>query len=271
MPQSGNPSDLLPELALIPAGEFVMGAVDGEDDQLPAHTVDVDAFLMSVTPVTNAQYARFVRQTNHRAPAIYDLPLVVTAGGPARERNFRATSQPYVWTDGEPAPDRSLHPVTFVRWADAVAYCAWLSSETGRTVRLPTEAEWEKAARGGAKDQRYPWGNRLDRNLANFLTDPSLRATHGTTRCGTYPANNFGLYDMAGNVWQWVADWYDPRYYIASPFENPAGPPVGALRVLRGGSWLVADVRMLSCSYRHKVPSDTYSYAIGFRVVCAVK
>jgi formylglycine-generating enzyme required for sulfatase activity len=258
---------LLPDLALIPAGEFVMGSDDGEHDERPPHRVQLDEFLMSVRPITNAEFARFVRETNQRPPAIYDLPLVVTAGGRERERVFRAAGQPYIWQDGEPAEDLALHPVTLVRWDDAAAYCAWLSAETGRVVRLPTEAEWEKAARGGLSGLRYPWGDRLDRNRANFLTDPSLKAAHGTTRGGSYPPNAYGLYDMAGNVWEWVQDWYGPDYYLNSPFENPQGPKAGQLRVLRGGSWLVADVRMLSCSYRHKVPPDTYSYGIGFRVV----
>lgn len=248
-----------------------MGSEDGDEDERPAHPVHVGDFLMSVHPITNLEYSRFVRETTHRAPAIYDLPLVVTAGGRERERLFRAAGQPYIWPEGEPPADRQLHPVSLVRWEDAVAYCAWLSSETGRTVRLPTEAEWEKAARGGVDRRRYPWGDRMDPNMANFLTDPTLKALHGTTRSGSYPANGYGLYDMAGNVWEWVQDWYDPNYYGSSPFDNPTGPSQGKLRVLRGGSWLVADVRMLSCSHRHKVPPDTYSYGIGFRIVCPVK
>jgi formylglycine-generating enzyme required for sulfatase activity len=261
-------SDLLPELALIPGGEFLMGSEDAEEDERPVHRVHVDDILIGVQPVTNADYARFVRDTGHRAPAVYELPLVVTAGGAERERLFRHTGAPYVWDDVHPPPGRADHPVTLVRFDDAVAYCAWLSASTRRVFRLPTEAEWEKAARGGVESKRYPWGDRLDHNMSNFLVDPASKASHGTTPCRLYPPNAFGLFDVAGNVWEWVQDWYDPGYYAVSPARNPAGPPAGYLRVLRGGGWLVADVRMLSCSHRHEVPPDTYSYAIGFRVAC---
>ena len=271
MPSSSASTDLLPELVAIPGGEFMMGSSDGEEDERPPHTVHLDEFYIAARPTTNAEYARFVRATNQRPPAIYDLPLVVTAGGRERERVFRAAGAPYVWLEGEPAAERALHPVTMVRWEDAAAYCAWLSSETGRPVRLPTEAEWEKAARGGIAGRRYPWGDRIDRGMANFLTDPSMKASHGTSRCGGYPPNPYGVYDIAGNVWEWVQDWYDRAFYANSPYDKPTGPPSGQLRVLRGGSWLVADVRMLSCSYRHKVPPDTYSYAIGFRVACSAR
>ncbi len=262
-------SDLLPELALIPAGDFLMGSDEGEDDERPAHRVHVDDFLIGVHPVTQGEYSRFVQDTGQRAPAVYELPLVVSAGGRDRERTFRTAGQPYVWVDSVPPPDRLDHPVALVRWDDAVAYCAWLSATSGRVVRLPTEAEWEKAARGGVEGKRYPWGDRLDRNMANFLTDPSLKAIHGTTPCRSYPPNAYGLFDVTGNVWEWVSDWYDPTYYAAAPERNPAGPRQGHLHIIRGGGWLVADVRMLSCSHRHKVPPDTYSYSIGFRIVCA--
>jgi formylglycine-generating enzyme required for sulfatase activity len=264
-------SDLLPELALIPSGEFVMGSDDADEDERPAHRVTLDDFLIGVHPVTNVEYARFVRETGYRPPAVYELPLVVTAGGSDRERAYRATGQPYVWLDSEPPEGRHDHPVTLVRWDDAAAYCAWLATATGRGVRLPTEAEWEKAARGGIDGRRYPWGDRLDRNMANFLRDPALKASQGTTPCGSYPPNAYGVHDMAGNVWEWVQDWYDPGYYAVSPEHSPMGPRQGHLRIVRGGSWLSADVRMLGCSHRHKVPPDTYSYAIGFRVACSVQ
>ncbi len=265
------PADLLPELALIPSGEFVMGSDDADEDERPAHRVSVDAFRMAVHPVTQSDYARFVRETGHRAPAIYELPLVVTAGGPERERAFRTAGQSYVWVDSEAPAARLDHPVTLVRCEDAIAYCAWLSGASGRTVRLPTEAEWEKAARGGLKRRRFPWGDRLDASMANFLHDPSQKNSQGTSPCRSYPSNGYGLFDMAGNVWEWVSDWYDPHYYVDSPHRSPSGPREGTLRMLRGGSWLVSDSRMLSCSHRHKVPPDTYSYGIGFRIVCTAE
>jgi formylglycine-generating enzyme required for sulfatase activity len=263
-------ADLLPPLALIPSGDFVMGSDEAaEADERPPHRVRLDAYLIGVQPVTHAEYAMFVRATNYRSPAIYELPLIVTAGRQDRERTFRAAGEPYVWRDSSPPRDRLDHPVTLVRHEDAAAYCAWLSTVSRRTVRLPTEAEWENAARGGLKGRRYPWGDRLDPDLANFLADPALKTSKGTTACRTYPANEYGLFDVIGNVWEWVQDWYDPGYYAASPAENPQGPPGGHLRLVRGGGWLVSDMRMLTCSHRHKVPPDTYSYSIGFRIACA--
>jgi hypothetical protein len=166
------PTDLLPELALIPSSDFQMGSEDGEDDERPAHRIDVEDFYIGVCPVSHAEYARFVRETGHRAPAVYELPLVVTAGGTERERAFRTASQQYIWPDSTPPEDKGDHPVTLVRHEDAVAYCAWLATTTGRGFRLPTEVEWEKAARGGVDGKRYPWGDRLDRNMANFLARP---------------------------------------------------------------------------------------------------
>jgi formylglycine-generating enzyme required for sulfatase activity len=250
----------------IPAGDFLMGSDDGEPDERPAHRVHVDGFTIGVQPVTNAEYARFVAATGHRAPGIYELPLVVTANDGDREDVFRASSQPYAWPHADPPRERLDHPVTLVRWDDASAYCRWLSEESGQTFRLPTEAEWEKAARGGKRGQQYPWGDRFDHTRLNFLEDPAARPGRGTSPCRTYPPNDYGLFDAAGNVWEWVHDWYAPDAYVHGRPRNPSGPHNGRLRVVRGGAWLVADVRLLRCSHRHKVPPDTYSYAIGFRV-----
>ena len=190
----------LPELVLIPAGDFLMGCDDAEEDERPVHRVHVDDFFMAVQPVTNAEYARFVRDTGHRSPALYELPIVVAAGGVEREQVFRMSGAPYVWMDGEPPQGREDHPVTLIRYDDASAFCAWLSALSGKPFRLPTEAEWEKAARGRVESKRYPWGDRLDRNMANFLVDPAMKASHGTTPCRRYPPNGYGLYDTAGNV-----------------------------------------------------------------------
>jgi formylglycine-generating enzyme len=264
-------AELLPELAAIPAGPFVMGSDDGAADERPPHTIHVDAFAIGVHHITNAEYARFVRETGYRPPAIDDLPLVVRAGGLEREQQFRASGELYAWKGAQPPSDRLNHPVTLVRWEDATSYCRWLSRLLGRAVRLPTEAEWEKAARGGLERQPFPWGQGLDRQRANFLSDPSQKNNHGTTPCRTYPANGYGLFDMSGNVWEWVADWYDPAYYSHSPERNPTGPLDGQFRIVRGGGWLSADESMLTCSHRHRVPTDTYSYGIGFRVACSAE
>ncbi len=194
---------------------------------------------------------------------------MVTVGGEERERAFRETGRPYVWVDSGAPKDRLDHPVTLIRWEDASAYCAWLSLATGRIIRLPTEAEWEKAARGGLEGKRYPWGDSIDRDKANFLADPLSRTARGTSQWRRFPPNGYGLFDMSGNVWEWVHDWHSPSYYATSPLDAPTGPREGTLRVVRGGSWLADDIRMLSCSHRHKVPPDTYSYGIGFRVACS--
>ena len=258
--------DLLPKMARVPAGTFLMGDETGEQRERPAHRVFVEEFQVSVTAITNAQYARFVEETRHRAPAVYEVPLVVTHGGAEGEQLFRRMSTAYAWRAGRPPPDRLDHPVTLVRWQDAVAYCEWLAGRSGFPVRLPTEAEWEKAARGRLEGTEYPWGDTIDGSCANYLTEPSQKLQHGTRPVGSYPPNGYGVYDMAGNTWAWVADWYQPDYYASSPAKNPRGPASGRLRLVRGGAWLDADVTLLRCSHRHHVPADTYAYSIGFRI-----
>jgi sulfatase modifying factor 1 len=194
---------------------------------------------------------------------VRDLPSFVA---PTAEAAFRELASPYIWRGGDLPKDRGLHPVTLVTHADAVAYCAWLGTRLDRAVRLPTEAEWERAARGGIDGRRYPWGDEIDPSRSNFLPDVGLKRMRGTRPVGTYPPNPFGLHDMAGNVWEWVADWYQADAYAGGDAVNPSGPVAGTLRVLRGGSWVTHDVLQLRCSHRHKVPPDTYAYSIGFRV-----
>src|SRR5262249_20414595 len=140
-----------PNLARIPAGDFLMGAADAEEDERPVHRVYVSEFFIGRFPVTNDEYARFVRATGYPPPAIRGLPLIASG---ERDSTFREMAAPYVWDGALPPPGRGSHPVVLVRFDDALAYCEWLSDGLGRLVRLPTEAEWEKAARGGVEGRR---------------------------------------------------------------------------------------------------------------------
>jgi formylglycine-generating enzyme len=247
----------------IPAGEFLMG-MDGVDaDERPVHPVFVDEFCIAPTVVTNAQYFRFVRETGYRPIGIHDLPSVVE---PEFRETFTQLAERYVWKDGRPPDGLHDHPVTLVQYRDAVEYCRWLGSITDRPFRLPTEAEWEKAARGDIVGKLYPWGDEIDHSMANFLPDASMKYRSGTQPVGSYACNGYRLFDMAGNAWQWVSDWYDPGYYANSEYRNPMGPATGRMRIVRGGSWVNDDPSLLQCAHRHEVPPDTYAYSIGFRV-----
>jgi len=254
-----------PHLARIPGGDFLMGAADGEADERPVHRVYVSEFFIGRFPVTNDEYARFVRATGHPAPAVRGLPLIAAGG---RDGVFREFAAPYVWNDGEPPQGCGNHPVVLVRHDDALAYCVWLSNELGREFRLPSEAEWERAARGGVDGTRFPWGDDLDPSRGNYLADPETKRQRGTRPTGTYPPNPYGLCDVIGNVWEWVGDWYGAEYYGQGEARDPQGPANGSLRIVRGASWVTDDVTMMRCAYRHKVPPDTYAYSIGFRIAC---
>ena len=258
--------DLLPPMTPLVAGVFEMGSETGASDERPLHSVEVDPFHLSTHLVTNACYARFVAQTGHRAPGVHELPLVATLGGREGERTFRQLAADYAWVDGRPPDHRRDHPVTLVSRADAIAFCRWMARATRLPVRLPTEAEWEYAARGGDAGAVYPTGETIDTSRANYFDHISRKWANGTTAVGAYAANAAGLYDMAGNAWEWVADWYDAAYYAVSPRRNPAGPRDGRFRLVRGGGWAVADPGRLRVAARHKVPVDTYSYTIGFRI-----
>ncbi len=255
--------DPLARLVRIPAGEFLMGSEGADPDERPVHPVFLDEYFISAKTVTEAEYARFVRATGYRPVAVRELPLLVSA---ELRDTFTQLAARYAWKNDHPPEGLENHPVTLVQYADAVGYCEWLASISGRPIRLPTEAEWEKAARGGLEGKRYPWGDDIDASRANFLTDPAAKLTRGTTPAGSYRCNGYDLYDMAGNVWQWVLDWYEADYYSISEYRNPRGPSAGRLRCVRGGSWVNDDAAFLRCAHRHEVPPDTYAYSIGFRI-----
>ena len=205
-----------------------------------ARLVTLDVFLIGVGQVTNAEYERFVRTTARRPPGVDDLPAIVR---PAQEGYFRELASAYRWHHGEPPAGKADHPVVLVTHEDARAYCHWLADQSGSPFRLPTEAEWEKAARGGREAARYPWGDHIDSTLASFLPHASMKPKMGTTRC--VPFRHGYVYGMSGNVWEWVSDWYRSDYYAASDLTT-TGPSL-ALRV-RAGAWTNEDVRYLRCA-----------------------
>ena len=278
-------------------------------DALPAHRVTVDGFWMDRTPVTNAEFQRFVDATGYVTVAERklnpkDFPGVPTDKLVPGSAVFRPTvhpvplDDPLTWWQYTPGaswkhpdgPDSTIqgrenHPVVHVAFDDAMAYAKW----SGR--RLPTEAEFEYAARGGLDRNRYPWGNELtpgNKAVANTwqgqfpAKDTGEDGYVGTSPVQAFPANGFGLYDMGGNVWQWCADWYRPDYYnvlaaAGSVSHNPQGPadsfdplePGAAKRVLRGGSYLCTDqycARYLVGS-RGKSEISSGASNLGFRLV----
>jgi formylglycine-generating enzyme required for sulfatase activity len=219
-------------LVYVPEGEFLMGSEDEDanDNEKPKHLVYLDAYWIYQHQVTNEKYRACVNAGECRAP-----------------------NSTIYYSD----PDYNDHPAVYVRWFDADAYCQWAGG------RLPTEAEWEKAARG-EDGHKYPWGDDSPTcDLANFSG-----CVGGTSPVGSYPygASPYGALDLAGNVWEWVADWYDANYYINSPHENPPGPETGTSRVLRGGSGYFIE-RFLRVSFRDgNFPGGSCSN-FGFRCV----
>ncbi len=197
-----------PEMVFVPAGPFIMGDdKSGQSDEKPAHEVYLEDYYIARTPVTNAQYAAFVQATGYRAPGH--------------------------WKKGSPPPQLADHPVVFVTWHDALAYCRWLAEATGRPYALPTEAQWEKAARG-TDGRIYPWGNKFDKSKCNTVES----GTFGTTPVGKYSPQGdspYGVADMTGNVWEWCSSLYQPYPYRADDGREEAA--AGGSRVLRGGSW----------------------------------
>jgi formylglycine-generating enzyme required for sulfatase activity len=224
-------------LLYVPAGEFRMGITGQESDEKPVHVVSLDAFWIDQTEVTNSMYALCVNESQCNRPG-----------------SFRSRTRSSYYSSKEFGD----YPVIHISWEDARSYCEWV----GR--RLPTEAEWEKAARG--LDQRnYPWGEGIDCSLANYY-DGKTFCVGDTSLVKSYESgmSPYGAYDMAGNVWEWVADWYVPDYYDISPASNPPGPATGELRVARGGSWEDTDF-LARTSNRGSFAPGGRNDARGFR------
>lgn len=224
------------DMVVIPRGEYPMGSNEHSDE--PKHNVVVDGFMMDIYEVSNAKFKEFMKATGHAAPAYWDDPRL----------------------------NKPNQPVVGVSWHDAAAFCKWEGK------RLPTEAEWERAAKGPSGDLHYPWGHHLDPKKANYGQNVGY-----TTPVDSYPegVNGFGVYNMSGNVFEWVADWYDPKYYKSSPALNPQGPDKGynfanqgPVKVLRGGSWLAPETS-LHTSHRFWNQPDNNSYGVGLGFRCA--
>jgi serine/threonine-protein kinase len=256
----------------VPAGEFWMGAAVTDtlayDDEKPRHRVYLDEFWIDRTEVTQAMFAMFAAATGYTTQAERDGQALVFSlekgdWEPVPGADWRRPRGP-----GGEANALAEYPVGQIAWSDAAAYCAW----AGR--RLPTEAEWEKAARG-TDGRRYPWGGAaVDGGRANFadLNLPGVDWADAaiddgytfSAPVGAYPAgaSPYGALEMAGNAWEWVADWADSGYYARSPYRNPAGPAVGKEHGLRGGSWWASarDVRATMRDSAGDFPYDNYGF-----------
>lgn len=247
------------DFVYVSAGPFKMGDNfgDGLPRERPVHTVELDAFYIAKYETTNAQWRRF------RDDPGYDDVKYWPEGKVAPKDQI-----PY-WTQannhGGGTPNSDDFPVLGVNWDSAVAYCNWVSAKTGRKYRLPTEAEWEKAARG-ADQRRYPWGNEIDHSFANYVGSETFDTG---MKVGSFPkgASPYGAYDMAGNVFEWCSDWYSRDYYSVSPKKNPKGPSEGAYRVVRGGSFFLEAFDLRTYGRSAAWPSFQSHRMIGFRAI----
>ena len=226
-----------PTLVTIPAGWFWMGSNAGQDNEQPVHRVWVDEFLLAACQVTNADYARFMAATG--------------------------AAQPPHWEDTK--CNHPTQPVVAVSWFDAIAYCEWLSKASRRNYRLPTEAEWERAARGGIEGKLFPWGDAPPQSLPDY----SDRWITGPEPVARYAPNTFGLFDICENVHEWCSDWYAPDYYSQSLDRNPHGPATGTRRASRGGSWR-HHIKVSRCAARSSIPPEFRYADYGFRVACTM-
>jgi formylglycine-generating enzyme len=239
-------------MCLIPAGSFLMGAEGWGASEAPIHEVYVDAFLMDESPVTNEQFAEFVAKTGYSTTAEQKGSAFGYENGNIQE--IKGLSWKSYFTR-----ERVNHPVVLVSWYDADAYAKWAGK------RLPTEAEWEKAARGGLVQMLYAWGNdEPQENTCNFGKETTNMPA--TTTIKSYAPNVYGLYDMGGNVWNWCQDWFSETYYSqqASNF-NPQGAESGNTKVRKGASFNIIQTFRLRCSNRGAYKPEEVAINIGFR------
>ena len=281
-----------PQVVELSGGRFDMGTDDERgypaDGEGPIHSVELSPFAIGVYAVTNREFERFVTATGHVTTAEEFGNTFVFSG--LLPDDFPATrgvaAAPW-WRQVEgadwrhpegPQSDlagRDYHPVVHVSWLDAMAFCSWSGT------RLPTEAEWEFAARGGKRDHHFPWGDEREpdgRHLMNVFQGqfPGVNSEEdgwaGTSPVGAFPPNGYGLFETTGNVWEWCSDWFDPDYYGRSPQKDPTGPSSGEARVMRGGSYLCHE----SYCWRYRVDSrsgntpDSTTGNLGFRVAVDV-
>ena len=240
------------EMVLIPAGEFQMGDLfgEGDNDELPVHTVYLDDFYIDKYEVTNLQYAAFLNSYGRHVDDSGNLLLDIDDTDCLIEQSGGS----YVARSGY-----EDHPVIELGWYGARVYAEFYGK------RLPTEAEWEKAARGGLTGKKYPWGDSISHDDANYSGTGGKDRWPGTSPVGSFGANSYGLYDMAGNAWEWCSDWYASGYYPNSPRTNPTGPSSGYYRVLRGGSWYDDNESNLRCASRYALGPTRVNRHVGFR------
>ena len=298
-PQTANGS--ADGMALIPGGEFLMGTDDPigfrADGEGPVRPVRVNPFYIDARAVTNNEFERFARATGYKTDAErfgWSFVFHMFVGAKARRAaNQAAAEAPWWWVingaywrrpegPGSNLKRRWNHPATHISWNDATAYCKWAGK------RLPTEAEWEYAARGGLTQKRYAWGDDLTpegEHRCNiwqgaFPDDNSADDGYkGTAPVDAYEPNGYGLYNVSGNVWEWTSDWFSPTFHIktgnvgtgniSAPLDNPQGPPTGQAKAIRGGSYLCHD----SYCNRYRVAArtsntpDSSTGNLGFRCV----
>ena len=268
----------VPQLILIPNGEFQMGDNynEGYSDDTPVHNVYLDDYYIGQYEISNNQYCSFL---NGMKSVVEVKPTYIFYLYYNKPVNLIEFSSSKIFWNGNHfyiEANYDNHPVIGLNFKAVIVYCNWLSEREGldkaydsdfkldvlkNGYRLPTEAEWEKAARGGLVNKRYPWGDSIDSSKANYGLNNS-----GTTEVGIYPANNYGLYDMAGNASEWCNDWYDSSYYNVSPYNNPIGPSSGVYKVMRGGTWYNI-IDLLKCSARLDYDLTSSSSGSGFRIV----